>query len=133
MGLLYSEAFHSSGKGLQLFFERKGRPFFSRGDFFLRSCPPQIAVNLRRTYEMLHCKRESYRFSGYWDPLIHTDRRTQILLLLKKNCIWKVKYKLHKSFAFKNIYDKIGWHCLFVLCMLSWYFVSNSLIYCLLP
>ena len=35
-----------------------------------------LAINLPRTYAKLHCKREPYKFSGLWDPSVHTDRQT---------------------------------------------------------
>ena len=38
----------------------------------------KIVTNLLRTYEKLRCKGESYRFSGQRDPLVHTDRQTDI-------------------------------------------------------
>ena len=40
---------------------------------------PKIAINLPRTYEKPHCKREPYRFCGKQDPLV---RRDIILLYL---------------------------------------------------
>ena len=30
-------------------------------------------------YEKLHCKGEPYWFSGWWDPLVHTDRHNLLL------------------------------------------------------
>ena len=38
---------------------------------------PKINFNLPRTYEKLSCKGEPYRFSGRWEPSVHTN----ILLL----------------------------------------------------
>ncbi len=49
---------------------------------------PKIFKNFLRTYKKLLCKVETYRFSGYRDPTIHTDRQTKrqtdILLLYYK-------------------------------------------------
>ena len=60
---------------------------------------PTIVVNNTRTFEKIRCKgesyrvrillnKESYRFIGYRDPLVQTDRhthtQTQTLLLLFK-------------------------------------------------
>ena len=39
-------------------------------------CPSlqkKIFINLPRTYEKLHCKGESCRFSEYRDPMVHKD------------------------------------------------------------
>ena len=42
---------------------------------------PKIVINLHWTCKNLHCKGEPNRFSGYWDPSVHTD----ILLLLHQD------------------------------------------------
>ena len=34
----------------------------------------KIFINLPWNYEMLHCKGESYRFSGLRDPLLQTKK-----------------------------------------------------------
>ena len=47
---------------------------------------PKIAINCPRIYEKLHCKGESYRFSGQQDPSVQTD----ILLLLYNNIIQSI-------------------------------------------
>ena len=47
---------------------------------------PQIVINLPRIFDKLHCLGESYRFSGWEDPLLqtHTDKKDILLLLLKE-------------------------------------------------
>ena len=45
----------------------------------------QIVIILPRTYEKLHCKEELYRFSGYRDPSIQTNKQIDILLLYYKD------------------------------------------------
>ena len=35
---------------------------------------PKIVINLPKTYEKLHCKREPYRFIGKRNPSVHTDK-----------------------------------------------------------
>ena len=68
---------------LTLDFKRKSEFFFegiifSRGDLSWEGggTIPKIVINLPRTYEKLHFKGESYRFSGYRDPLVQIDTQT---------------------------------------------------------
>ncbi len=48
---------------------------------------PQIAINLPSSYEKLHCKGIPYQFSGQRDPLVQTERQTDILLLYYKDIL----------------------------------------------
>ena len=40
---------------------------------------PKIFINLPRTYEKLHCKREQYRLSGYRDTSLQYKKKLKIL------------------------------------------------------
>ena len=64
-------------------FQIKKEKFCWQVIFFLwaisRLCyPPLGVINLSKIYEKLPCKIESYWFGGYLDPLVHTERHTDI-------------------------------------------------------
>ena len=45
---------------------------------------PKIAMNLPRTYAKLHCKGEPYWLKDERDPLVQTERQTEMLLLFRE-------------------------------------------------
>ena len=56
------------------------RIFFSGVIFSVVIPTPKIVKNLLINYEKLHCKTEQYRFIGWQDPLIQTQRDPVTLL-----------------------------------------------------
>ena len=52
------------------------------------------------TFEKLHSTEEPYRFSGCRDLALHTDRQTQILLIIFKGNIDQFKFLEH----YRNIF-----------------------------
>ena len=53
----------------------------------------KIILKLSWTYEMLQCKGKPYRFSGWLDPLVKRDKKTDkhsVIIMIFYNCyFWK--------------------------------------------